>query len=680
MNNDLSWGSTDSPLWKELTDRAFEFERRDRNNKWNTHVLIGRYMTAVARGDWEGLAELVSKRVAEGGDYFCHFGINHLLMLAAKFPGEFPAAAREGLKRMIEVEVAPLGSAYRNDFEYQNDNFPFMGVTIQIVGGEYIGRPDVVKAGLEKLRRLSQVMGPYGVSSEFCSPNYTSWQIGPLSLVAALSRNAEALRLARGWCEFLWFEIAQRWHQGLLQLVGPHSRAYQEQIPGGWSHAHTLLRRLLGTPLGLDPELMYRVGHTEDNCMLAYFALGPIYCPAWVRELLTAKRFPLTVEAKTRSGPSWDGANSIFPGEVATCSYLAERFSLASSSRPWNGGWQSNTGIAYWNLCEGQPRSLADARVAYSRTLLDDHGPLRANAYVTTLEGPLDTQGGRITTYFQDDGLNCAAQKDNVVLLAARPKWLVRRRCAIRHTLLISDFAHSLPELYAGGRRIAALPCRMARPEIVTFRDGPVVLGLRPLNVTDYGRDCALEIHRESDHLWISYWNYHGPERLFSMEELVDLQNGYAWIMEDAAVTSPMQLHERLAAARIEDRVDGIYRSVAYDDGRVQLGMKIHHLCPDPHKMRRDGADYVCPVFSSPYVQGGAGRELVVGEAVLEANPHPLFLRGNPAGSEYAVYNFAGQPCDWQMRIGKQRIEARHMGFSRATIVRDADNWQLMEV
>jgi hypothetical protein len=129
----------------------------------------------------------------------------------------------------------------------------------------------------------------------------------------------------------------------------------------------------------------------------------------------------------------------------------------------------------------------------------------------------------------------------------------------------------------------------------------------------------------------------------------------------------------------VEDRVSGLYRAVAYDDGRVHLAMKIHQLCPDPHVTQRDHADYRCPVFSSPYVQGGFGRDLVVGEATLEANPHPLFLRGDPAGREYAVYNFALQPAAWRLKIGAASFERRGLGFGRVRFVREHGSWRAAE-
>jgi len=53
----------------------------------------------------------------------------------------------------------------------------------------------------------------------------------------------------------------------------------------------------------------------------------------------------------------------------------------------------------------------------------------------------------------------------------------------------------------------------------------------------------------------------------------------------------------------------------------------------------------------------------VVGAAVLAANAHPLFLRGDPSGEEYAVYNLAGQPCDWRLRIGNPILGQATMAF-----------------
>jgi len=395
---------------------------------------------------------------------------------------------------------------------------------------------------------------------------------------------------------------------------------------------------------------------------------------------MTDKKFPLTVEARTRSGISWDGAMSITPTEVTTYSYLTDIFSLASSSRPWNGGWQSNVAIAYWNLCGEQPKKISESRVAYSRTLLDDHGPLRSNNYVTTFEGQLNLQGGAISHYFQDDGLNCVTQQANVSLVVARPKWLTRQRHAIRHTLLISDFAKFPPRFFANGIPVENLPYCAEHPQIITVLDGNVLMGLRPLEITDYGRKCAVEIHRESDHYWISYWNYCGQSRLFSMEEFQSLQNGYAWIVEDSKKVTPTQLYERLSTANVKDVIDGIYRSVSYDDGSVQLEMKIHHLCPDPHLVKHDNLIYKCPVFSSKYVQGGAGRELIVGDACIENNPYPIFLRGDVGGDEYAVYNFERQPCSWRLRIGSQVFERKDMLFGAVRFMRKHDGtWHVAE-
>jgi hypothetical protein len=74
-------------------------------------------------------------------------------------------------------------------------------------------------------------------------------------------------------------------------------------------------------------------------------------------------------------------------------------------------------------------------------------------------------------------------------------------------------------------------------------------------------------------------------------------------------------------------------------------------------------------------VQGGFDRDLVVGQARLTANRHPLFLRGDPGGNEYAVYNLAGQPCDWRLKIGAQTLVGKDMAFGMTRIVRRQGKW-----
>jgi len=80
-------------------------------------------------------------------------------------------------------------------------------------------------------------------------------------------------------------------------------------------------------------------------------------------------------------------------------------------------------------------------------------------------------------------------------------------------------------------------------------------------------------------------------------------------------------------------------------------------------------------MFDSPHVQADTNRELRVGKAVLEANPHPLFLRGDPSGQEYGVYNLAGQDCDWLLRVGGQEVRGKQVGFGCATVVRKNGRW-----
>ena len=675
MKPNMTWGSLDQPATRQIIDLL---NHRMQAGPLGPHAVwqerIGHYLTAAVGGDWSRLGKLAESTIQElrqgTGQLGLAFKLLTLLMLDGWAPHRFPARARKALGEAILESCSARGRAFKEDFDRQNDNMPFLWLAIQILGGEMLERRDIIALGLEKLRRYSTLMATVGLTSEYCSPNYFPWHIGPLSLVAARARNREARRRAAAWCDFMWFEIAQRWHPGLAQLVGPHSRTYTEEIYGAWSYAHTVMHRLTGAPQGLDPlGLGYRTDHDGDHPVAAYFALAPLCYPAWVRRVLQDAKSPATVEASTIVGSSCDGSIAFHGSDLSTYSYTTPRWSLAGSSRPWNGGWQSNVAVAYWGLNE-PAHSLESQRTAYARLLCDDHGPLRANVYRTNFESdstPPKSAGSRVA--FQDDGLCATSQHRNTLLLVSRPKWCCRQHRAIRQTLLISDFAERHPEFRVDGRRIDTLPYRSSRPGIVVFRDGPVIIGLRPTAVTDLGRSCGLEIRRKDKHYWISYWNYHGNRRMFSVDELQAVRNGFLWIIEEADRCTPEALHARLAAAELRDEVNGVYRHVAYKDNHVALALKVHRDCIDPHRTEVNGHDYHCPMFSSRYVQGGFDRDLVVGDALLEANPHPLFLRGDPSGREYAVYNLSGRPCNWVLRLGRRVVRRKDFGFGIAKVL-----------
>ena len=304
--------------------------------------------------------------------------------------------------------------------------------------------------------------------------------------------------------------------------------------------------------------------------------------------------------------------------------------------------------------------------------ILDDHGPMRDNVYITNFEGDAKPAGCKLT--FMDDGYCSAAQKDNVILLASRPNWSTHRRHAIRQTLVISDFDKKQMDVFVDGKPVK-LPFRSKQAGVAVVNDGAIVTGLRALEVTDLGRKCCLEIVRKDRHLLISFWNYQGTPSDFTVDQFLATRNGFAWIVEDAGKTTPEEMFQRLNKAKIADEVKGVYRHVSYDDGTVQLAMKLHRDCPDPHAMEVDGKPYQCPIFASPYVQGGFDRDLVVGEAVLAANAHPLFLRGDPSGEEYAVYNLAGQPCGWTLKIGRQTLRTKEMTFGKMVFRKNKGVW-----
>ena len=167
MSRDMTWGDPQSAAGRDIL--ALAREVRSRNPEPGTYLFHwrnGQYCLAAADGDWGRLADAAAQTAAAKAPagqwtHYDHFGLIVLLGLRAWAGKRFPGKARAALAEMILHECAGRGGAFRNDFEFENDNFPFMAVAIEILGGEMTGRRDMARHGLIKL-----IQAPSDRSSE----------------------------------------------------------------------------------------------------------------------------------------------------------------------------------------------------------------------------------------------------------------------------------------------------------------------------------------------------------------------------------------------------------------------------------------------------------------------------------------------------------------------------------
>ena len=105
-----------------------------------------------------------------------------------------------------------------------------------------------------------------------------------------------------------------------------------------------------------------------------------------------------------------------------------------------------------------------------------------------------------------------------------------------------------------------------------------------PLTTTDLGRDIALTIEKQNQHLMISYYNYRGKARSFEALEMILAQAGIVCIcstVEEHATMDEFKQYVRqgqLIEDRMENQERTYCRRIRYRDGDTEFRMI---LCPE---------------------------------------------------------------------------------------------------
>jgi hypothetical protein len=398
--------------------------------------------------------------------------------------GDGPAAATR------EAIALGLREIDRLDVHLSYTNIALSDIANSVLGGELLGDARMVTRGARRLRDWLSVTNATGVPHEYNSPTYCGVDLLRLAALAAETRDREIAALARDGEALVWRHVAARYHPGLAQLAGPHSRSYFD----GWTGASGLLKLLLWRVLGDDrlrgatpyARRTREEGHAE-------IAWAELHIPDDALAALHAKRWPHDVRE------SADPARGV---EIVT--HMTASYALGTATRSYTVGeppeqWPAPNGLLLHIRRDAPP----GYGVLTARYVLDGHAP-----------GTAMHTSDRTQEDWWDEGQFVAAQEGNraVIAYGLLPRLRPLRSAALVVRLLGAAGAR----LHAGDRDVAdGERVRIEPAARICIAAGDAYVALIPLRPDDMGSGAAVTLAREGEALTLEIENYRGPAKQF---------------------------------------------------------------------------------------------------------------------------------------------------------------------
>ena len=485
---------------------------------------------------------------AEVTSPFDIFVTNHAVHLLNLHAEKLTPPARKKLEGWARAGLADYAGNRQCDYQFHgyNDNMPAKATLGMVLGGEYFGDEAAVEHGLWNLRQLRDLLTRRGLMSEFNSPTYTSFTIANLTSVALHARNKEARALAGQACERIWAEILGHFHAPTGMNGGPYSRAYPPDTLGHLSTLSNVLwlargEGIIPNPLRemeREPVRLARYHHSQPDSMgrFALMASCEYRVPRYLEEWVEKRTYPYLIRATAERG---DGGEAFHAGEVVTTQYQEEDFSLGTvEGESW-----SQAEMWYLRYRRTVPaRGIEDIRTAYAGYFINDQTP----------NDGIDKVHPHGTVH--------TLQDRRVALLVARPLLSLAGKEIGRLKL-----SFVLPTHFGAVEELEI------RDGHVFVQDGPVRLALRPLNAAVHGEAEAIKIENVGNYQVVSFYNYAGPKRTFTREELGGMINGFVSVVGLTAEESYEEFVKRVTGAECVDYWYFKLRTVRYRLGDTLL-------------------------------------------------------------------------------------------------------------
>jgi hypothetical protein len=454
------------------------------------------------------------------------------------------SSTTNALRASVKSELV---AAAETEWKDGNVNHPLGAYCTLILGGEMHGERWAIELGLRRLRRFQKRIGDHrsrklrqAEMSEYNSLTYTSLDLTFLAFIAEYTREHEARSLALFLEEALWVNVAMHYHAPSHQFAGPHSRSYFEDSFGGYSVLHGALLAASGRPVFLDPALSVRFDHPSDLLQNALTAITPYHMPERAKLIAWEKPFPYSFRMTTYgesyhensrrdTAPGSSGSaaerpfafdEEVYPGGwTDLTTYLTQEYALGSAGRPYVNAGHSDSVMLRVRRSD-TISTLRDVRSAFTRGVYNGALPGEPNL--------CHTSSSRIdSSYLAEEGRCATYQHKNRLIVSYTPKRIGHRGVTSFRSDMIFTYAVPFDRLTVDGTAVASFPADAGAGSRICFSDYQTYILLIPLPPVPAAGPSPVRLTVHKDFLLVSSYNYEGPLRDFTREEINSWRSGY---------------------------------------------------------------------------------------------------------------------------------------------------------
>jgi len=238
-------------------------------------------------------------------------------------------------------------------------------------------------------------------------------------------------------------------------------------------------------------------------------------------------------------------------------------------------------------------------------------------------------------------------------------------------------------EIWIGDHQVSQLPAEIQPGEVVVIASGRAYTAVRPLTLTDIGRDAPIRVGEIQGDLVLELYNYLGQEKpfweiswpgafyqgkpqcgfYFEMAERDAYPNGRAF----GQVVASGALRDQASPAFVYDGTRPRPWTVAYTRDDQELGIEVDLM---EWKLRRrwtqDG-ELGFPMLESPVARQSRSGEIRLGQAVLRWQPvdgtfAPAWLFASPETGCWVAGYTGDQPTAITLTTPGGKVEIPAMG------------------
>jgi hypothetical protein len=547
------------------------------------------------------------------------FVLSHLIPMMVEHGDRL---SPEMQKRVLQSIRLGIDEIARLDVLVAYTNICALDVANTCLAGELLKDPVIAKRGYEKLVKWIAFTDLNGCTYEFNSPTYTSVALDALHQLSELVKDADARIRARTFAARIALGVALHIHRATGRWAGPHSRAY---------YATTTCAR--------PPEILDIQQKAKDGRL-----------PAWIADVLDTTPAPLQV------------AESADPArDLGLRTYLSRSFALGVATKDFFD--QTNCFIAHYVRPDQQRPG-----VIFSRYLMNDKWA-GSNYY--------DPDRTPARELFEDGRFYGVQDGPRAIGLYTASSWGL---CTSAKAALIFTGRDRIDEIWIGDERVRTLPAEVPRGGVVVVGSGGMLAAIRPLTITDMGRNAPIRLIERDGDLVLEMYNYLGPKKSFwEMEWPGGFYKGkpqcgfYAEFAQRSDYKDGKEFGRKVAGGVLKDDAKPPFTyeavgerpwTVEYSrDGRT-LGIQVDLMGWIVKRRWTQDGELPWPMLESAVARENRGGRVVVGDAVLECGKDAAWLYGSPARRLWVAgyHGLSPAPVTLTVPGGKVEIEAMGMG------------------